>query len=55
VKHQKEGPLVWRLSAHFYLEAFDDFDQLRASRLHLAEAGDMVMLDLATPKPASAP
>jgi hypothetical protein len=51
VKHQKGSEPVWQESAHFYLEAFDAFDDLRRTRVHLAEAGDMVTLDLAAQAP----
>jgi len=51
VKKQKDAEEVWKKSAHFYLEAFDDFDELRRTRVHLAEAGDMTTLDLAKRKP----
>jgi hypothetical protein len=50
-KQQKNSDPVWMKSAHFYLEAFDDFDDLKKTRVHLAEAGNMVTLDLATRQP----
>ncbi len=50
-RQQKSSDPVWMASAHFYLEAFDAFDDLRATRVHLAEAGPMVTLDLAVRRP----
>ena len=51
MKQQKDSDRVWKQSAHFYLEAFDAFDELRATRVHLAETAGMMTLDLATRKP----
>jgi hypothetical protein len=51
VHHQANADRVWRQSAHYYLDAFDDFDALRSTRLHLAEVGGMSTLDLATRRP----
>jgi hypothetical protein len=51
VKQQKESDPVWMASAHFYLEAFDDFDELRRTRVHLADAGNMTTLDLGARSP----
>jgi hypothetical protein len=51
VKQQKHSLPVWERSAHFYLEAFDDFDDLRKTRVHLAEVGGMTTVDLATRAP----
>jgi hypothetical protein len=41
------APLVWQRTAHQYLEAFDTFDDLLKSRVHLADAGSMTAMDLA--------
>jgi hypothetical protein len=37
---------VWRHTAHDYLRAFDVFDKLRQTHLHVADAGSMTALDL---------
>ena len=50
-KNARVGEEVWKESAHFYLEAFDAFDALRGSRVHLAEVAGMTTLDLATRHP----
>jgi hypothetical protein len=39
---------VWKASAHFALEAFDAFDQLRATRVHVCDDNGMSVLDLQT-------
>jgi hypothetical protein len=37
---------VWKRTARFYLQAFDDFDALRETRVHLADTAGMTTLDL---------
>jgi hypothetical protein len=48
IANQQRGAKVWQASARFYLDAFDDFDALRASRAHLADVNGNTTLDLAT-------
>ncbi|MGH7437507.1 MAG: hypothetical protein ACRENE_17665, partial [Polyangiaceae bacterium] len=50
-RQQKGEDPIWRASAPFYLEAFDAFDDLRRTRVHLADARDMVTLDLTRRQP----
>jgi hypothetical protein len=45
------GDPIWAASAPFYLEAFDAFDDLRRTRVHLADAASMVTLDLTQRQP----
>jgi hypothetical protein len=42
---------LWQHTAHYYLEAFDDFDSLRGSRIHMADVGSMTALDLTQRSP----
>jgi hypothetical protein len=45
-KEAAAGRRVWKQAARYYLEAFDVFDELRQTRVHLADAGSMTALDL---------
>jgi hypothetical protein len=45
-KNASDGLPVWKRTAHHYLQAFNSFDKLRATRVHLADAGSMTALDL---------
>ena len=47
--HLSSSEQIWRLTAPFYLSAFDRFDGLAKSRKHLFDDGHMVALDLAQP------
>jgi hypothetical protein len=46
VKNAANGDPIWKRSAGHYIAAFDDFDALRKSRVHVADAGPMTALDL---------
>jgi hypothetical protein len=45
-KNARDGLPVWKRTAHDYLQAFDVFDKLRETRVHLADVGSMTTLDL---------
>ena len=46
-KNAVEAIPVWQRTARQFLQAFDVFDELRQTRVHLADAGSMTALDLA--------
>ncbi len=45
-KQQVEAAPIFKTTAIYYLTAFDVFDELRRTRLHLADAAGMTTLDL---------
>ncbi|HEY5242171.1 MAG TPA: hypothetical protein VIJ22_11920 [Polyangiaceae bacterium] len=49
-KNASDGLPVWKRTAHDYLRAFDVFDKLRQTRVHLADVGSMTTLDLTRTK-----
>jgi hypothetical protein len=45
-QHQENALDIWRRTARFYLRTFDVFDELRATRAHVADSDKMTALDL---------
>ncbi len=43
---QRDSPPLWQRTARFSLRAFDVFDELRRTRVHVAESGSMTAIDL---------